>query len=323
MGSIEDPHPDFARNILGKSPQARARIDEHYHETGVFVKSLFQGVERGGELDGAGITGRIDFLIEEVAGWREAWLAPIYRYDPEDYLYTHSLNVTILSLLAGMWLGYNKSKLKILATGALLSDIGIPRFMDTCLLPRRLTQSEGNAIKSHSMMAAEIMRQAGLDEQAVQLVLEHHERFDRKGYPHGIGANAIHESAQIVGVMDTYDALIHTRPYRKRFMPEEAIKEILAEREAYSPRVVKLVLERIGLYPPGSWVMLSTGEIARIAEVNKGYLFRPTVSVIFNREREMLSHSRTLDLSKQTIITIERSLDEAEFKLSTEQGYTA
>ena len=261
--------------------------------------------------------------MDQVASWKESWLAPIYRYDPEDYLYTHSLNVTILSILSGMWLGYNKSKLKSLAMGALLSDIGIPRFMETCLLPRRLTEEEGNAIKAHARIAVDTMRQAGLDEQAVQLVLEHHERFDRKGYPQGKGGNTIHELAQIVSVMDAYDALIHTRPYRRRFMPEEAIKEILAEREAYSSRIVKLILEKIGLYPPGSWVMLSTGEIARVSRVNKGYLFRPIVAVIFSRDREMVSPPRTMDLSKQTIIAIERSLDEEEFKLDTDEGYTA
>lgn len=308
------PPGELLQSVPREMPRPELPGTEIYEETLRFVEKTFHDIENGKPLDGRAIQERVNRLIDPIAAGSEGLLIKLSKFNPEIYLYAHCVNVAILAIQMGIWLGYNKSKLISLGVGALLHDLGMIRFRQTIQLPRSLTKEESEAIKTHPLAGAEILRKTGMDPEAIRTVLEHHERIDQTGYPQGLGGDEIHEYAKIVSVMDIYDAVIHIRPYRKRFMPAESIKEILTERHSYHPPVLKLLLERIGLYPQGSWVELSTGEIARVLRVNKGFLFLPTVIVIFSREGEALAEIQPIDLSKQTGITIVRSLYDEEFK---------
>jgi putative two-component system response regulator len=108
-----------------------------------------------------------------------------------------------------------------------VGKIGIP---DAVLRkPGKLTDEEFEIMKTHAILGAEML--AGSESDVMQLAqeiaLSHHERWDGRGYPHGLAGTAIPESARILAIVDVYDALSHDRVYRAAFSEPEVLSMML------------------------------------------------------------------------------------------------
>ena len=139
----------------------------------------------------------------------------------------HSLRVSEYSVLIAKALGYNEDECENLKKAALLHDIGKIGIPDRILnKPDRLTDEEYALMKSHVEKGAQILKNFTLINHVEEGALYHHERYDGSGYPDGLKGNAIPMCAQVVGIVDAYDALINDRPYKRKYEPEEAIQMI-------------------------------------------------------------------------------------------------
>ncbi|MGC5324258.1 HD-GYP domain-containing protein [Brevibacillus sp. SYSU BS000544] len=198
-------------------------------------------------------------------------------------MYHHSVNVAVLSTAIGMSLGYNRQQLTELGIGALLHDIGkidLPKE----LLDKntRWTQEEIEISKQHSMNGFNILRkQHDLSLLSAHVALQHHERLDGSGYPQGLKKNQIHEYAQIVGICDVYDSLTTPRPWRRRFMPQDALEYLLGSGgHLFSHHLIDAFRRHIAIFPLGSGVVLNTGETGVICKIDPDYCHRPTVRIL-------------------------------------------
>lgn len=231
-------------------------------------------------------------------------------YSPAEYLKRHIVNVMIISVRLSQELGYNRSQLDELAQAAFLHDIGMAEFIDTALLPRQLSPVEYNQIREHPVSGAAILASIkGLSEPVVQAVKECHERFDGKGYPRGLKDKNICEYARIIATVDVYEALTHTRPYRKKYQPHDAIKELLTgSGSLFDPAILKTLINLIGIYPVASYVELNTAEIAKVVTSNSNFPLRPVVNIIFDSNRKRLIQPRLVNLAKQFNLYIKNQL---------------
>ena len=122
-------------------------------------------------------------------------------------LYTHSMDVAILSLLIASALGCPKDSMTDICLGALLHDIGkilIPqRILDKA--PEALTEQETLLLRQHCELGHDMVQGAGLSENSRNMILQHHERLDGSGYPNGLTAASISQAAQICLVADQLD----------------------------------------------------------------------------------------------------------------------
>lgn len=233
----------------------------------------------------------------------------------ENYLYAHSVNVLVLSIEVGLALGYNKSRLNELSMGASLHDIGMVKVIDLATRPRRLIEKEYDTIKQHTFYGVELLEKIkGLTDVAIYVAREHHERIDGSGYPHALKNGHIKEYSRLIGLVDTYEALTHTRAYRKKSLPHEAIKELLKNTKPYDSEMIKALINRIGIYPVGSWVELNTGEIAKLLELDRDSPLRPMVNIVFDNDKKRLENTKTLNLKKQYNIYIKRPLGDDELR---------
>ncbi|WP_242976086.1 HD domain-containing phosphohydrolase [Desulfosporosinus sp. FKB] len=143
------------------------------------------------------------------------------RYKQHDFgIYTHVLNVALLSAIIGLQLSYNENKLKNLILGALLHDLGklqVPK--EILNKPGILTEEERDVIKQHPLLGEEMLKDARLISSVLATIKEHHERWNGRGYPFGLKGQEIYQDAQIVAVADVYEALTADRPYRKGLPP--------------------------------------------------------------------------------------------------------
>jgi HD-GYP domain-containing protein (c-di-GMP phosphodiesterase class II) len=173
-----------------------------------------------------------DVLDEIKHGLEDSVVALAAAAEARDsYTYDHISRVGELSVCIGQAMGLSNLRLRSLAQGAMLHDIGKLYVSDTVLMkPDKLTSDEYTNVTQHPVLGYDLLaRLRGFSREAL-IVKHHHEWWDGSGYPDGLKEEEIPLEARIVAVADVYDALTTDRPYRPALAHEEAIAQI--EKEA-------------------------------------------------------------------------------------------
>ncbi|MEJ8547243.1 HD-GYP domain-containing protein [Brevibacillus borstelensis] len=224
-------------------------------------------------------------------------LASISTHSPS--LYHHSVNVAVLSTAVGMSIGYNRNQLMELGIGAMLHDIGKTQLPAEMLQKtERWSQEEMEIAKQHCLLGFNILRkQHDISLLSAHVCLQHHERLDGSGFPQGLKGKNIHEYAQIVGICDIYDSLTSPRPWRKRYMPQDALEYLMgAGGHLFDHRLINAFRSHIAIFPIGSSVVLNTGEVGVVCRVDPDYCHRPTVRILKDGRGNDVRASYDLDL---------------------------
>jgi HD-GYP domain-containing protein (c-di-GMP phosphodiesterase class II) len=163
------------------------------------------------------------------------------------YTEQHTRRVALRAVQVGEALGLSRNRLRTLAIGALVHDIGKLSVPDAILKkPGPLDQAEYELVKRHPDWGARLLDElGGFPAPVRRLVRDHHERLDGRGYPRGRSAELIGLDTRILTVCDVYDALITPRVYRPAWTHDEAIALLRAESDrAFDARCVA-ALERV------------------------------------------------------------------------------
>lgn len=231
-----------------------------------------------------------------------------------DYLVDNALHVATLSVKIGIGLRYTQDELEQLALAALLHDVGMWALSETLLHKAgALTTEELVAVRAHPERGRRML--AGLGsryEEISTIVAQEHERWDGSGYPCRLKGALIAEQAQILGVADVVDALVTPRPYKKSIAPHQALREMLVHgKQAFSHRVLKALGDQVTLYPVGTAVRLSTGEVGRVVQVNPRYPLRPMLEIQGDGQAGSVARRGRLDLSMTASVHIVEVLHRA------------
>ncbi len=232
-----------------------------------------------------------------------------YEYASDNYLYSHMVNTAIMSTEIGLGLDYNKSQLNELGLAAFLHDMGMIKVAKLEMQARRLSESEYNEIKNHPVYGADILSKIkDIAEPVIYVAKEEHERMNGTGYPHGLKDGEISEYARIVMIVDVYEALTHNRPYRKKISPHEAVKELISNNPLFDSVILKVLINKVGVYPLSSWIELNSNETGRVMINNNEFPLRPVVHILFDATGHKLKESRTINLAKQFNLFIKKAL---------------
>lgn len=317
----EQPPEYIEKRETQFEPEESQRI---YNRALEVVKSILNNIITNGEsFELTEAKEIVKTIVDRIAlGDRELILCTA-NYSEDDYLYIHAVNVCIYSIYLGLALGYNKAILNEIGLAAFLHDVGITKVLDIIKQPRKLTTEEYAQIKKHLMDSSNTLRQIkDINEEVIYIVKQHHEGLSSKDYYESSQDSQIREYAQIISLVNVYEALTHPRPYREAFHPpHEVIKEFLrlsAEGKFFEAKFVKLLINRIGLYPVGSWIELNTGEMGKVIASNDDFPLRPKVNIIFGQNRERLPKIKPIDLSHHTNIYIKQSINPQKLNLKLE-----
>ncbi|GAA0726860.1 HD-GYP domain-containing protein [Clostridium malenominatum] len=207
----------------------------------------------------------------------------IKTYD--NYTYVHSLDTCIMSSFLGLSSGFKEKEIKELGIGAVLHDIGKTKIPISILNKQgKLTQEEFDEIKKHTLYGGEILRKNySISFDIINIVEQHHERVDGRGYPYGLEDNNISKFAKIVCICDVFDAVSNDRCYRKKFNPNDAYELILAgSGVCFDESLVMKFKDTFAIYPLGSCIRLSSGEEGYVVRQNKGFPDRPIIRVLYD-----------------------------------------
>jgi HD-GYP domain-containing protein (c-di-GMP phosphodiesterase class II) len=161
----------------------------------------------------------------------------------------HTRRVAALAVEVGEQLGLPATRLRSLAIGGLLHDIGKLSVPDAILKkPGPLGDDEFATVKLHPERGRELLNElGGFDESVKRLVLDHHERLDGRGYPRGLTAGELDLETRILALCDVYDALVSERVYRPAWTLEEALALVREESgAAFDARCVKALVQVLG-----------------------------------------------------------------------------
>lgn len=131
----------------------------------------------------------------------------------------------------------------------------------------------------------------------VEAVAQHHERMDGSGYPHALAGEKISIFGKMAAIADTYAAITQRRPYAEPASPHEALQMLSNWGGSLFHRdMVEHFIQSIGVFPVGSLIELSTGEVAVVVTHNKQRRLRPKVLVVTETDKTLRKHPSVLDL---------------------------
>jgi HD-GYP domain-containing protein (c-di-GMP phosphodiesterase class II) len=294
-------HPGDKKNL---DAYLRA-IDEYEH--------IASSVAQGEEMERAKIDNMVNLLLDRVKEGRNEMIQLILMGGRiERKIAAGVINVTILSAIMGTVLKFTSHRLIQLATGALLHDIGMIKVPKSILKKQeKLSADELNQIRTHPIHSYRLIsKELKYPEEIGVIALQHHERWDGQGYPRKLKGEDINLSARVVAVADSYIAMINNRPHRNSMIGYNAMKSVLSDNGShFDPKILKVFLESMGIYPIGSIVQLNNSAIGRVVETHAEAPLRPVVELIIDEYGNRLSEREVLDLLPKKGMFIVKAVD--------------
>lgn len=278
-----------------------AEFNETYANTTENIKNIFQSVRYKKNIQVSSIEPVIDeLLLKSKSGWS---ILPYLKVieNKDEYSFRHSVNVSILAMLMGKWLKYEKENIKLLGVAAILHDIGKILIPDEILnKPGKLTNTEYDIIKNHTKLGFQILKNSGtMDDSIKNVVLSHHERMDGSGYPFNLHDGQISEKSRIVAICDVYDAVTSKRVYKEKEHPLKGLKVILDNSyKQLDPYLCRLFLNNVSQTYNGCKAVLNDGKAYKIIRVFPDNPTKPWVA----NDKVLYDLSRNNDMEIVDII---------------------
>ncbi len=280
---------------LEVSPIIRDKVN---YRTVKVIKDVVKSASVQNKVDMTVVSSIVNEILDELKGESNVLFQLIEPSKADSLLYSHSVGVCILSILTGMAMGFDDLKLKTLAMGAIMHDIG----------------KSTNSGPEHTTRGFELLREnKAFSIFIAHVAFQHHERHDGTGYPRGIKGEEIHPYAAITSVCNEYYNCVTNPNSRMRLHPSQALEKILEESgKAFRPEVVRAFSTIIAPYPVGATVRLNNGVVGVVVDVFRDYPTRPVVKIITNEEGVVQKEFDEINLTVRESLWIKEVISEKE-----------
>ncbi len=226
--------------------------------------------------------------------------------------YYHSLNVSVLAMMLGREVGLNASELSQLGMGAIFHDIGKMKVPHKVLIKAdNPNKAELDFIHQHVAYGVETGQKVGLEPGVIRLIAEHHEQVDGSGYPKGLKEDQIHRLSRILSIVNHYDNLCNPINIINALTPHEALSLMYSkQRVRFDQKVLGTFIHCLGVYPPGTLVILNNEIHGMVMSVNPAKPLKPGV-VIYD-ESVPKEEAIIIDLIEDSDFSITKALRPAQ-----------
>lgn len=266
-----------------------------------FAIELFESAKLGLEIDITQSKQLINNCITSIVSNANAlfWLTRIK--DRNQFTAEHGLRVSILSIAFGKYLGLRHFELELLGLCGLLHDLGQSQIPENIVnKPATLNEAEYRVMQKHSLLGYElIMHDNQIDPVVKDVIKNHHVHFNGNGYPKDSHQLNLSQYCRIISIIDAYDAMTSESPYKLSKSPREALKILFDQRDKqFDGKLVGKFIQMMGIYPPGSLVKMSNGEVGIVISTDSKQKLLPKVELVQNRSGQ-LKRSIIIDLRKR------------------------
>ena len=289
------------------------RQGQLYRDCQAFVLESIQRADQGGLPGVDGARRLVREIIDSLGQGAELLLAATDR-GQEFSVSTHAVNVTILALELAKELKYSDSRQVWVGMAGLLHEVGAVKLPVGLLYKSgQLNQAEVDLLRQRAVYGGEILRQLGEPhEELAEIVEQVFEREDGTGFPRGLTGKEIREEAKLIAMADVFEACIHDRPYRQAVTGYQAVLELTSQgTRCFSDRIVKALMKGFSLYPYNEFVVLNSGEIAQVVDINRENMFRPWVNIVYDRNGGRLDEPRLTNLAENPGLYVEEAITRA------------
>ena len=310
-GSAEDHLNDFLehgdryveyeeeKSALEEFPAAKLALDQATAE----ITTIMDDINNGDILDVQAVSAAVQPLLDSMIRNVDALLWMLNVQGNEDSYRTAMENCT-LGLAFGRHLGLHMSDIRTLAVGMLLLDVGkfkVPA--DILNKPGTLTKEEFTEVKKHVEYGVEMLKNiGGFNEAVINMVQTHHERLNGSGYPNGLEGSQIPVFGRIAAIIDSYSSMSRKTTYRDAIAPHKILQELYKWRNKhYQAELVEQFLQCVGVYPTGSLVEMTTGEVGIVVAQNMHERLEPTIFMLLDESKDPWQSNPIIHLSKTRV----------------------
>lgn len=245
-------------------------------------------------------------IIEDILSHKDLVLALVDIRSMNNYMYSHCVNVAVISLTIGIAMKFSKKKLEALCIGALIHDIG------KSLIPKRLmeketqfTESEIEILNHHPRLGYKYLSSTyNINSLSKLIVLQHHERPDGLGFPDRLNDENIIDLSEIVSIADAYDNLSTDLPGKRAMFPSDVLEYLMSNAGTmFDYNLISVFCRIIIPFPKGTVVRLSTEEIARVEETIPNFPLRPILRIISGPRESRIGNKISLLEELSIVIT--------------------
>ena len=249
------------------------------------IRGWFSQIESGVSTSAGSIQAVVDTLYEQLLNYpRHVTQLAMMHAGRDRYLPDHAFSVTLISMAIAAHLKWSSRHVKTVGLCGLLMDVGM------LLVPERiriggcaLSEIDRNRVQRHTAFTVALLDGHGdIDALARLAMYQHHERETGVGYPCGTRGDRICDYARVLGVADVFCAAVSYRSYHKPKIPYVVMEELIRSAAAgiFCKTTTRALVQAAGLFPVGSYVVLSNRRIAHVLATNIERLDRPIVRVL-------------------------------------------
>jgi len=294
-----------------KEKQQMEEAKKLYYSLVNFALEAFKQFKKENMLNIPRMSERIKLLIDKVKTSRDAMLRyPEFLFPSENYMYTHSVNSTILALAIGELMKLPPHRMIELGVAAMLHDIGMLKLPDAVYLKdSALADKEFQMVRAHTTLGYRILKGFSVSEEIALGAAEHHERLDGSGYPKALVGDKIGLYSRIIAVVCSYDAITSKRLFKPQKDAHTAIMELLKERNTkYDENIVRSLIVCLSAYPLGNVVLLSNEAIGRVVKTNPESPRFPYVQILIDKEGKRVDEPLVIKSAEVEGVSIQRCL---------------
>jgi HD-GYP domain-containing protein (c-di-GMP phosphodiesterase class II) len=290
-------HLPYLNSFEEEFPKARLI----YERVQTQIRNLYRDIRIGRAVRTAEVEKYVEQITESILRNPDAMMLMTNMKAVDDYLVVHSINVCILSLIFARFIGVSKDEMEELGIGALLHDVGEIRLPKELLnKPADLTAEEHATVQKHTAYGVAVLKQSpGMPESTFDIVLHHHERVDRSGYPDKLSGQEISLFSKLVGIVDVYDSLTSTTPYRSYMSSTDALKSMYDWRGTlFDENLIEGFIRCLGVYPIGSTLELNNGEIGIVISASPENRLFPKLLLVRDDKEKFYDPPKIINLSQ-------------------------
>ena len=265
---------------------------------------------------------RIIREIVEVQSFQDSlFIEALHFDDPLQFIINNNVNVAIYAIKMAENLGWNKDRQIEIGMAGLLHDVGMALIPEKLVYKQqKLSEDEFQIFKKRSNYSYQILKSFGDDyAYLAECAAQVNERLDGSGYPQGLKGDEIHEYAQIIGLVDMYEALIHSRPQRVKFHHFVAVKEIIKSgKHLFKREHLKALLNIFSIFPLYSYVRLNSNAIGKVIETYPDQPMRPKIQIVFDSQQKRVLTERIVNLPDDPLLYLVDSVSEEELRQLSE-----
>ncbi len=291
-GSAVYPMTTSLKREVPVAREIYSTFEESVHQTMELVRLT-------GDLDTRVLKGAVAKMTRSIERNPDAMMLLHHMKQKSGDDFYRAVDNSIHMITFGRFLQFPGERLELLGLAGLLLDIGKVKLPEAILRKKdKLTPQEYELSKRHVGYSVTLIRDvAKLPGVVADIVSQHHERLDGSGYPRRLSGQQITIDGAIAGLVDSYCALIAKRDYAKQSSPSDALGMLFKQRGVlFHDALVEQLIQCIGIYPVGSAVELSTGDIGVVIAQNLIRRLQPTVMLLIDKFGKPIRPQVVVDL---------------------------